>query len=119
NGEGKPLLQRVENRTAYFKDGSSKEIDAIILCTGYLHNFPFLADSLRLKTENRMWPLNLYRGVVFEPNPRIHYIGMADQFYTFNMLAAQAWFARDVILGRIKLPSLDAMHANSAEWRAR
>jgi len=119
NWEEKPLLQRVENKTAYFKDGSSKEIDAIILCTGYLHNFPFLADSLRLKTENRMWPLNLYRGVVFEPNPRIHYIGMADQFYTFNMFDAQAWFSRDVILDRIKLPSLAEMRANSAEWRAR
>jgi trimethylamine monooxygenase len=119
NWEEKPLLQRVENRTAYFKDGSSKEIDAIILCTGYLHHFPFLADQLRLKTENRMWPLNLYRGVVFEPNPRLHYIGMADQFYTFNMFDAQAWFSRDVILGRIALPSLAEMRANSAEWRAR
>ncbi len=117
--EEKPLLQRVENRTAYFKDGTAKEIDAIILCTGYLHYFPFLPDSLRLKTENRMWPLNLYRGVVWEDNPKLHYIGMQDQFYTFNMFDAQAWYSRDVIQGRIELPSLAEMRANSAEWRAR
>ena len=80
NWEEKPLLQRVENKTAYFKDGSSKEVDAIILCTGYLHHFPFLPDSLRLKTANRMWPLDLYRGVVWEANPKLHYIGMQDQF---------------------------------------
>ena len=119
NWEEKPLLQRVENRTGYFKDGTSKEIDAIILCTGYLHYFPFLPDSLRLKTENRMWPLNLYRGVVWEDNPKLHYIGMQDQFYTFNMFDAQAWYSRDVIQGRIALPSLAKMRANSAEWRAR
>ena len=42
-----PLLQRVENKTAHFKDGSTKSVDAIILCTGYKHHFPFLADDLQ------------------------------------------------------------------------
>ena len=30
-----PLLTHVEGDMAFFKDGSSKRIDAIILCTGY------------------------------------------------------------------------------------
>ena len=51
--------------------------------------------------------------------PKLFYIGMQDQFYTFNMFDAQAWFARDVIMGRIKLPSQDAMRKDSAAWRAR
>ena len=119
NWQEVPLLQRVENRTAYFKDGSSKDVDAIILCTGYLHHFPFLPDDLRLKTANRMWPLSLYKGVVWEPNPRLFYIGMQDQFYTFNMFDAQAWYARDVILGRIALPSRAEMERDSLAWRAR
>ena len=66
-------------------------------------------EDLRLKTANRMWPLGLYKGVVWEKNPKLFYIGMQDQFYTFNMFDAQAWFARDVIMGRIKLPSAEAM----------
>lgn len=119
NWEEKPLLQRVDNKTAYFKDGTSREIDAIILCTGYQHYFPFIEDSLRLKTENRLWPLGLYRGVVWEDNPKLHYIGMQDQFYTFNMFDAQAWYSRDVILGRQPLPSKAEMQKNSAAWRAR
>ena len=57
-----PLLQKVVGKTAHFKDGSTKDVDAIILCTGYLHNFPFLTEDLKLKTANRMWPLGLYRG---------------------------------------------------------
>ena len=44
---------------------------------------------------------------------------MQDQFYTFNMFDAQAWYTRDMILGRIKLPSLDAMKKDSKAWRKR
>jgi trimethylamine monooxygenase len=44
---------------------------------------------------------------------------MHDQFYTFNMFDAQAWWARDVIMGRIELPSLEDMRGNSAIWQAR
>ena len=114
-----PLLQKVVGKTAHFKDGTTKDVDAIILCTGYLHHFPFLAEDLRLKTGNRMWPVGLYKGVVWEDNPQLFYIGMQDQFYTFNMFDAQAWFARDVIMGRIKLPSAEAMAAHGQKWRER
>ena len=119
NFEERPLLQKLVGKTAHFKDGSAKEIDAIILCTGYQHHFPFMAEDLRLKTTNRLWPLDLYKGVMWESNPRLSYLGMQDQFYTFNMFDAQAWYVRDVILGRIKLPKLDAMKKNSKAWRKR
>ncbi len=114
-----PLITKVEGHTVHYKDGSSKDADAIILCTGYLHHFPFLPDELRLKTGNRLWPLDLYRSVVWEANPKLMYLGMQDQFYTFNMFDAQAWYARDVILGRIELPSKDDMTKDSLAWRAR
>jgi trimethylamine monooxygenase len=47
------------------------------------------------------------------------YLGMQDQFYTFNMFDAQAWYARDYILGKISLPSKDIMTADSQKWRQR
>ena len=117
--EEKPLLQRVVGNTAYFEDGTSKAVDAIVLCTGYQHNFPFLPDSLRLKTNNRLYPLGLYKGIVWQDNPQLMYIGMQDQYYTFNMFDAQAWYARDVILGRIALPDAQAQDADIKSWRAR
>ena len=119
NFEERPLLQKLEGKIATFKDGSTKEVDAIILCTGYQHHFPFLPEDLRLKTENRLWPLDLYRGVFWEGNPKLSYIGMQDQFYTFNMFDAQAWYVRDQIMGRIKLPKADAMKKDSKAWRKR
>lgn len=104
NWEEKPLLEKVDINTATFKDGSTKHIDAIILCTGYKHHFPFLPDDLRLRTANRLATADLYKGVAYVHNPALFYLGMQDQWYTFNMFDAQAWWARDVILGRIKLP---------------
>ncbi|MFZ0397777.1 MAG: NAD(P)/FAD-dependent oxidoreductase, partial [Methyloceanibacter sp.] len=44
------------------------------------------------------------------------YLGMQDQFYTFSMFDAQTWYARDVILGRIKLPSKEAMQKDDDAW---
>ncbi|MBL0374099.1 NAD(P)/FAD-dependent oxidoreductase [Rhizobium sp. KVB221] len=117
--EERPLITHLKGKTAYFKDGSSKEIDALILCTGYLHHFPFLPDSLRLKTANRLWSDMLHKGVVFENNPKLFYLGMQDQFYTFNMFDAQAWYVRDLILGRIELPAEAELKADFDKWRAR
>jgi len=105
-------LERVEGKTAYFGDGSSKQVDAIILCTGYKHHFPFLPDDLRLRTANRLATADLYKGVVYTRNPKLFYLGMQDQWYTFNMFDAQAWWVRDVILGRIALPDQATMDAD-------
>jgi trimethylamine monooxygenase len=111
-----PNLTRVEGSRVFYGDGSSEELDAIILCTGYLHHHPFMADNLRLKSRNRLYPPNLYKGVLWWGNPRLSYIGMQDQYYTFNMFDAQAWWARDVILGRITVPSLEAQAVDMTKW---
>ena len=113
-----PLLERVERKTAYFKDGTSAEVDAIILCTGYLHHFPFVEDKLRLRTANRLATADLYKGVVWFKNPDFFYLGMQDQWYTFNMFDAQAWYVRDVIMDRIKTPDREAMEADVAAREA-
>jgi trimethylamine monooxygenase len=115
----RPLLLRVEGTTAHFADGSSKDVDAIVLCTGYQHHFPFLPDALTLRTRNRLYPPDLYKGVFWIDNPNLIYLGMQDQYYTFNMFDAQAWYARDVILGRIALPEGARMRADSQDWVAR
>ncbi|MEM8553704.1 MAG: NAD(P)/FAD-dependent oxidoreductase [Pseudomonadota bacterium] len=112
NWQEVPALVKVEGKTATFKDGTTKDVDAIILCTGYLHHFPFLPDDLRLKTANRLAAADLYKGVVYNPNPKMFYLGMQDQWYTFNMFDAQAWYVRDIIMDRIALPDADTMAAD-------
>lgn len=114
-----PLLVKVDGNTAHFKDGTTRHIDAIILCTGYQHHFPFMAEDLRLKTANRLATADLYKGVAFVDNPALFYLGMQDQWFTFNMFDAQAWWARDVIMGKITLPDTAAMQADVADRIAR
>ena len=120
NWEEKPALERVDGNTAYFKDGTSKHVDAIILCTGYKHSFNFLPDDLRLKTANRLATADLYKGVVWVHNPKLFYLGMQDQWFTFNMFDAQAWWVRDAIMGKLDIPSDTAtLLADVAEREAR
>lgn len=122
-----PLLQNVECKkgasgeqerggTATFADGSQRHVDAIILCTGYLHHFPFLSDELRLnphdtsgQPKNRIWIKGLYQGIFWMPNPRLIHVGPHTGFYTFNLFDAQAWLCRDYIMGKFKLPSEEEM----------
>ena len=111
-------IDRVEGKTVHFTDGNQAQVDAIILCTGYKHHFPFLPDDLRLKTANILAADDLYKGVVWNANPEMFYLGMQDQWYTFNMFDAQAWYVRDIIMGRIAVPDMAAREADVAARKA-
>ncbi|HKM37857.1 MAG TPA: NAD(P)/FAD-dependent oxidoreductase [Thiopseudomonas sp.] len=113
-----PLIARFEDDVVHFVDGSSQRFDAIIMCTGYLFHFPFLPDELRLQTHNCLYPENLYKGIFWQQNPQLIYLGMQDQYFTFNMFDAQAWYARDVILDKIQLPELAVRQADEQKWLA-
>ena len=109
-------LDKIEGNKAIFKDGTIQEMDVLILCSGYLHHFPFLEEDLKLKTHNRLYPPNLFKGVIWENNHNLFYLGMQDQFHTFNMFDAQAWFVRDVIMNKINLPSKDVISKDIDVW---
>ena len=113
-----PQVERFDGSVAHFIDGTSAEFDAVVLCTGYLHHYPFLPHDLRIDSPNNLYPAGLYRGVTWQRNPRLHYLGAQDQWFTFNMFDAQAWFVRDVILGRFALPDAAARQAHIDEWAA-
>lgn len=114
-----PLLTKVVGNTAHFKDGTTRDVDAIILCTGYRHHFPFMADNLRLRTPNVLATTDLYKGVAWVNNPNVFYLGMQDQWFTFNMFDVQAWWARDVMMDRIAIPDRATMQADIDDRMAR
>ncbi|MBD7994803.1 NAD(P)/FAD-dependent oxidoreductase [Arthrobacter sp. Sa2CUA1] len=114
-----PLLERFEGETVRFSNGQTRRFDAVILCTGYLHKYPFLPADLALDSPNNVYPERLYRGVVWEQNPHLYYLGAQDQWFTFNMFDAQAWYVRDLILGAAELPSAAERLQHQGEWQAR
>ncbi len=114
-----PILMHIEDNIAHFKDGSQRKVDVIVLCTGYQHHFPFIPDTLRLFTSNRQYPSQLYKGMLFQDQPRLIYLGMQNQFFSLTLFDAQAWYARDVILRRIRIPELEERTIDIAKWKAR
>lgn len=111
-----PLLERFDGETVRFSNGETRRFDAVILCTGYLHKYPFLPGRLALDSPNNVYPEHLYRGVVSEGNTNLFYLGAQDQWFTFNMFDAQAWYVRDLILGAAELPGEADRLAHQAEW---
>jgi trimethylamine monooxygenase len=114
-----PILKKIDGKIVHFSDGSEKMFDSIIMCTGYQHNVNFMADKLRLIDRNRFYPSGLYKGIFFHSNPRLAYLGMQDQAFTLTMFDAQAWYARDVILGRIVLPDQQTQIKDIETWQKR
>ncbi|XP_069131059.1 trimethylamine monooxygenase-like [Argopecten irradians] len=116
--EERPLLTNIDGNKIYFKDGTTADVDTIILCTGYLYHFPYLSDNLRLKTNLRLYPDGLYKGTLWMTagNNKFMYIGMQDQYYTFTMFDVQAEWACAVVRGKLKLPDRKSMEHDIQEW---
>jgi len=124
----KPLIQRFEGKTCHFKDGSTADVDAVIMCTGYLHSYPYLEDNLRLRSPNNFYPNNLYKGTIWmgtngdgnnAGDNRLIYIGSQDQYYTYTMFDVQAHWAVKYLMGELKLPDKAKMEADWKRWFAR
>jgi len=114
----RPQIQSVTGKVVTFVDGSTKEIDAIILCTGYKHHYPYFSDELHIQSTNRLWVDGLsWQNIFSSVTPRLMYIGAQDQWLTFNMFDAQAWYARDVVLGSITIPGKEEQDKQFNEWR--
>ncbi|XP_052818617.1 flavin-containing monooxygenase 3-like isoform X1 [Mya arenaria] len=121
--EERPLLQHLDNNTAYFKDGSSAEVDAILLCTGYRYAFPFLEDRLRLQSRLTMYPDNMYKATLWlgGGGGRLFYLGVEDQYFTFTMFETEALWCCRYIMGTISgEPKSEAeMRGDADKWVSR
>ena len=114
-----PILTKVEGSTVHFSDNQTYEADAIIFCTGYQYYFPFLPKHLRFETTNIEFPNGLYKGVIFNDNPNMMFMGMQDQWYTFPMFDAEAFYLRDYAMGKIALPEKSKRDADIKKWYER
>ncbi len=104
----KPGIKTVDGRTISFEDGSTEEFDAIIACTGYVTDLPFLAKE--------RWPLeghrfNLYNRVVHPDLPGLFFIGFFDVTGGSNirMMDDQAEYIAAVASGAVTLPNRNDM----------
>ncbi len=122
--EERPLVERIEGKRCHFRDGTHCDVDAVILCTGYRHHFPFMPDNLKLECRNLIHPPDLYRGVQWRGKNdsaagRLFYLGMQNQFYTFSMFMLQGMWTAHVIKGLLAQPSREEWEADLARAEER
>ena len=116
-----PILTRVEGNTVHFEGGQQIDVDAIILCTGYRHCFPFVHPSLQMTPENVYYPKQLYKGVIYTKggDNRMMYLGMQNQAFSFPMFDAQALWSLQYVLKNITVPCKADMLEHIKTWSQR
>lgn len=100
-------------------DGETYEVDAIIMCTGYLYDFPFMDDEIKARNTNeRLYPL--YKHIVDARYPSIMYLGVTKTVLPFPHFNIQAKYIAAILTNQIELPSEEEMIADierDYKWR--
>ena len=111
NAETVPLISRFTENSMILTDGREVEIDAVIFCTGYTREFPFLDESCHVQVkEKRITPM--YKGVVHTEFPTIlFFLGLKEFNNYTGTVSVQARFVASLIQGNGSLPSEDEMNA--------
>lgn len=101
-------------RSARFEDGSVEyNIDAIVLCTGYAHRFPFLKSITPDIEIEGVQALPLYKHIFHEEHPTLAFIETPEMIVPFPLAECQAAVVARVWSNRLELPPRFKMH----EWR--
>ncbi|MFD3759930.1 flavin-containing monooxygenase [Streptomyces sp. NPDC058622] len=112
-----PMISRLEGDRAVFDDGSEEAVDAVIYCTGYDIDFPFLDRHLIDPARNTV---DLYRRVVSPDHDGLFFIGLIQPLGAIMPLAeAQSHWVADLLSGRCVLPSPRAMRKEIAAYGRR
>ena len=83
--------------------------------SGYIHHFPFMSEDILLKTENSFCPENLYQQCVLLKNPKVFYMGMANQALSMTVFQHQSFYIRGMT--HINDSLLDAFTFRSDKWK--
>jgi hypothetical protein len=101
-----------------FPDGSSVQVDAVIFCTGYRFSFPFLKDDVITIKDERIEPI--YKHMVHIEYPNLIFVGIPRQWSYFPHYHEMAKLAILMLAGKVRLPSKEAMLADSeADFQSR
>ena len=101
-------IKQVKERSVVFLDGKEVEADAILYCTGYRYNFPFLLDKVGLRSaDERLTPL--YKHLIHTGYPSLCIIGVAKRVVPFPHFDVQVQFFLSTLDGAFHLPNKEEM----------
>lgn len=110
----RPDIAHFAGKKVVFVDGSEETVDAILWCTGYRNQFPFLGDDLFAADENRA---PLYFRAFHPDRDGLYFVGLlqAVGLGFLPLFEAQARLVAAHLSGRYRLPARDAMKRSIAK----
>jgi dimethylaniline monooxygenase (N-oxide forming) len=100
----KPNISRYHEETISFEDGSSEEIDVVVLCTGFRLLLPFLEEA---ELDGR----KMYKNTFLPDKPNMAFLGLARGSIgaTPPVPEMQARWLAGILTKRLKMPSVEMM----------
>ena len=115
--ETKPIIDRFENKTVYFTDGTSvQDMDVVIAATGFQYNINPIKDThLQAKFSN---PRKLWKSMLSLNEDTMFIVGFArpQQINLITCCELQARAIALIVSGQKKIPSKDDMAKDITEF---
>lgn len=114
----KPNIEKFDSNKVYFIDGTNHEIDAVIFCTGYTVENPFV-DQQILGQEEKSNRMKLYKHVFPVTCRNLAFVGFVQPNGSILPVAEMQcrWVTR-VFKGVAELPSMKEMRdQNDLDWQ--
>lgn len=107
-------IERMTTTGVLLTNGKLLELDAIILCTGYRIEYPFISEECYRAERSHFIDspnsVHLYQLTVPPHYPNLFFLGLLELLGPIHpAVELQARWATAVLVGRIKLPSVEKM----------
>ncbi|KZK87774.1 4-hydroxyacetophenone monooxygenase [Pseudovibrio sp. W64] len=100
--------ERIEGRKVYLQNGEVlHDVDDIILCTGYIYNFPFLKGSLDDIELSGCSMGPLYLNMFYPADPTLIFLGLPRFTVHFANIHLQSIYCAKILNGELDLPPSD------------
>lgn len=99
-------------------DGTSIDLDLVILATGWKTDYSFISPDVWKHLEPENDGFYLYRHILHPNTPGLVFIGRASSISSILTYSLQAHWLGELIKGRVSLPEIGEMKANINEMKA-
>lgn len=103
-----PGIKSASSEGFTFLDGSTAKADALIYCTGYKFDFPFLTPECKVEIQGRR-VMPLYKHLIHTELPSICFVGLPFKVLPFPLFHFQIQYFMRTLDGSVTLPSKEEM----------
>merc|ERR1712190_559425 len=120
-GAQKGEITRFTETGVVLTDGSEMDVDLVVFGTGFTKSYDYLEPALRERLNRQSDGLYLYRNMFPMQVPDLCFVGSeVSMFNNILTQGLQALWLKQVLIGEVALPSLEAMEqtiANEQTWK--